>query len=66
MQSIKVKTTAGKTVDVTTEELLTLFLHFCRQHYAEHSSEILLGENAKTDTEFIITPIKRNKNENIS
>jgi len=50
----------------TQDELLTQFLQFCRKHYAEHSSEILLGENAKTDPEFIITPIKRNKNENIS
>jgi len=44
-----------------TDELLTQFLHFCRAHFAEHSSEILIGENAKENPEFIITPIKRNK-----
>jgi hypothetical protein len=47
-----------------TEELLTQFLHFCRAHFAEHSSEILLGENALEHPEFIITPIKPRKNEN--
>jgi hypothetical protein len=49
---------------LTTEELLTQFLHFCRRHYAEHSSEILLGENAKKNPEFVITPIKRKNYEN--
>ncbi|HSW67285.1 MAG TPA: hypothetical protein VLH16_01755 [Bacteroidales bacterium] len=47
-----------------TEELLTQFLQFCRKHYVEHSSEILLGENAKENAEFVITPIKRNHHEN--
>jgi hypothetical protein len=44
---------------LTTEELLTQFLHFCRKHYAEHSSEILLGENARQNPEFVITPAKK-------
>jgi hypothetical protein len=47
-----------------TDELLSQFLQFCRAHFAQHSSEILIGENAKENPEFIITPIKRNKNEN--
>jgi hypothetical protein len=64
MQSIKVKTITGKTAEITTDELLTQFLHFCRAHFAEHSSEILLGENAKKNPEFVITPYKRNQNEN--
>jgi hypothetical protein len=46
-----------------TEELLTQMLHFCRKHYAENSSEILLGEKAKEDPEFSIMPIKPRKNE---
>jgi hypothetical protein len=45
------------------DELLTQFLHFCRAHYAENSSEIKIGENAKTDPEFLVTPIKRIKDE---
>lgn len=45
-----------------TEELLTQFLHFCRNHYAKHSSEIKLGENAEEAPEFLITPIKPKKN----
>lgn len=64
MQSIKVKTTAGKTAEITTDELHGHFLQFCRAHFAAHSSEILLGDDAKKNPEFIITPIKRNKNEN--
>lgn len=64
MQIVKVKTTAGKTVEITTEELKTHFLHFCRKHYTEHSSEILLGQNAKEHPEFSIMPIKPKKNEN--
>jgi hypothetical protein len=47
---------------LTTEELLTLFLHFCRNHFAEHSSEILLGENARQNPEFVITPCKKKNN----
>jgi len=34
------------------------------EHFAKHSSEILIGENAKENPEFIIVPIKRNTNEN--
>jgi hypothetical protein len=49
---------------LSTDELLTQFLHFCRAHFAEHSSEILIGENAKENPEFIIVPIKRKTNEN--
>jgi hypothetical protein len=49
---------------LTTDELLTQFLHFCRQHFAEHLSEIKLGENAKENPEFLITPIKRKNYEN--
>ena len=45
-----------------TEELLTQFLHFCRNHFAKHSSEIKLGEDAKNAPEFLITPIKRKTN----
>ncbi len=63
MQSIKVKTTTGRTAEITTDELLTQFLHFCRAHFAQHSSEIKLGENAKEKPEFLITPIPK-KNEN--
>ncbi len=48
-----------------TEELLTQMLHFCRNHFAEHSSEIHLGEHAKQNPEFLITPIKKkNTDEN--
>jgi hypothetical protein len=47
-----------------TDELLSQFLQFCRKHYAEHSSEILIGENAKERPEFIVTPCKRKKYEN--
>jgi hypothetical protein len=76
MQSVKVKTTGGKTVEITTDELLPHFLHFCRKHFAEHKSEILLGENAREQPEFVITPVlpknprfeitpvKHNENEN--
>lgn len=53
-----------KAKPLTTDELLTQFLQFCRAHFAEHSSEILLGENANEHPEFIITPIKRNNHEN--
>jgi hypothetical protein len=49
---------------LTTDELLSQFLQFCRAHFAEHSSEILLGENAKENPEFVITPIKRKNYEN--
>jgi len=47
-----------------TDELLRQFLLFAREHFAKHSSEILIGENAKENPEFIIVPIKRNTNEN--
>lgn len=46
-----------------TEELLNQFLHYCRDHYAEYSSEILLGENAKENPEFIVTSVKPKKND---
>ena len=61
MQSIKVKTTAGKTVEITIDELHGQFLQFCRVHFAAHSSEILLGDDAKKNPEFIITPCKAKK-----
>lgn len=48
---------------LTTVELLSQFLQFCRDHYTENKSEILLGENAKEAPEFIITPVKPKKNE---
>jgi len=53
-----------KNKPLSTDELLTQFLHFCRAHFAQHSSEILIGENAKTEPEFIITPCKRKTYEN--
>lgn len=46
-----------------TDELLTQFLQFCRAHFAQHSSEIKLGENAKEKPEFLVTPIKQKKHE---
>ena len=49
---------------LTTDELLTQFLQFCRAHFAENSSEILIGENANERPEFIVTPVKPKKNEN--
>ena len=48
---------------LTTDELLTQFLQFCRAHFAQHSSEIKLGENAKEKPEFLVTPIKQKKHE---
>jgi hypothetical protein len=49
---------------LTTDELLSQFLQFARDHFAENSSEILLGENAANNPEFIVVPIKRRKNDN--
>ncbi len=46
-----------------TDELLRQFLKFARGHFAENSSEILLGENAAENPEFIVVPIKRSKND---
>lgn len=63
MQNIKVKTVTGKTVEITYEELLTHMLHVLRIHFAENSSTIYLGEKAKTDPEFKITPIHPKKPE---
>lgn len=48
---------------LTNDELQTLFLQFCRDHYAKHSSEILLGENARINPEFVITPVKKRNTE---
>jgi hypothetical protein len=53
-----------KIEELPTDELLSQFLQFCRAHFAQHSSEILIGENAKERPEFIVTPVKPNKNEN--
>lgn len=64
MPTVKVKTTTGKTAEITTDELLSQFLQFARAHFAEHSSEILIGENAKEKPEFIVLPFKRNNHEN--
>lgn len=46
-----------------TDELLSQFLHFARNHFAENSSEILIGENAAENPEFIVVPIKRKKDD---
>ena len=46
------------------DELLAQMLDFCRNHFAQHSSEIHIGDNAKDKPEFLITPIKPKKNEN--
>lgn len=64
MQTVKVKTTAGKTAEITSDELVSHFLQYARAHYAKHSSEILIGENAGINPEFIVTPIKPKKHEN--
>lgn len=64
MHTVKVKTTSGKTAEITIDELLGQFLQFARWHFAEYSSEIKLGENAKTNPEFIVTPIKHVQHEN--
>lgn len=57
MQNIKVKTVNGKTVEITYDVLLTHMLHVLRVHFAEDSSTIYLGENAKEHPEFVITPV---------
>jgi hypothetical protein len=45
-----------------TDELLTQFLAFCRGHFAEHSSVIMIGDNATDDPDFQVTPVqKQNK-----
>lgn len=48
---------------LSTDELLSQFLQFCREHFAENSSEILIGENAKERPEFIVTPVKPRRND---
>lgn len=55
-------TTKKRYQQLPPDELLTQFLAFCRGHFAEHSSVIMIGDNAKDDPDFQVIPIqKQNK-----
>ena len=45
-------------------ELLRQFLKMCRAHFAEHSSEIIIGDTQQNELTFIVTPYKRKNYEN--